>query len=148
MQRGRSLISVTALLAVSLFMAFPAQASAWQVSVNFNPRRAYDRERRVYYRHQPYYYENSYQRRPLVVLPFGSVSIVLGGKQYHYWDGYYYQRFSSEYRVAVPPIGAVIRTLPFGYDTVVINNIPYYRCRGAFYQRTPRKDMWSWKSPG
>jgi hypothetical protein len=71
--------------------------------------------------------------------PVQSTTIVVGGTNYMYSDGSYYERvyYGGEvsYRVVAAPAGAIITTLPSGCTTTVVGGASYTQCGTTYYQR-------------
>jgi len=75
--------------------------------------------------------------RPIVNLPVGYVSVWVGGANYFYNAGVFYQKRPNGFIVAPPPVGAIIASIPVGFQVVVIGGLAYYCYGGAYYQRVP-----------
>jgi len=73
----------------------------------------------------------------LSVLPVGWMHIPVGGIDYCYYDGVYYQPTPTGYAVIAPPVGAMVPALPDGAEPVTVGAITDYYVGGAFYQPQP-----------
>jgi hypothetical protein len=71
-------------------------------------------------------------------LPFGAVSLRVGGSRYYYSEGVYYHRDISNYIVVPPPQGVVVTSLPLGLQPVIVNGTTYYTNSGIYYLYTPQ----------
>ena len=69
-------------------------------------------------------------------LPLGVACLFLGGLEYAYWEGMYYQRAPNGYVVVPAPVGAVVTTIPDGCQQVVIDGTLYYLINGVTYMKT------------
>ena len=70
-------------------------------------------------------------------LPVGHTVIWVGGVQYHYYDGLYYQYVGAgDYVLVQPPIGAYVNVLPPAFQPVMINGRRYFTDNGIYYVRT------------
>ncbi|PIU41365.1 MAG: hypothetical protein COS99_05755 [Candidatus Omnitrophica bacterium CG07_land_8_20_14_0_80_42_15] len=69
-------------------------------------------------------------------LPYGFFRLIIGGSNYYYYEGTYYQRSSDRYVVIPAPIGAVVTTIPAGYQPVIVDGVPYYTINGTTYMYT------------
>lgn len=57
--------------------------------------------------------------------------------QYYYQDGVFYTKDSDgEYKVIIPPAGALVETLPEDYDLVTLNGSEYYKVDTTVYRVT------------
>ena len=84
-------------------------------------------------RHHPYY-----GRR--VSLPeLIAQSIIVGGLEYYYQHGYFYQRTPDGYVIIDSPVGAVIETIPDNYKIVVINGKTYYYHNDTYFIYSGKK---------
>lgn len=64
-------------------------------------------------------------------------SYAAAGSEYFYQDGVFYAMDSNgEYRVIVPPAGAMVDSLPEDYDIVVLNGDEYYKVDDTIYKVT------------
>lgn len=101
-----------------------------------------------YYPHRPVYRNPYYYRLPypyvhygpafglrINVLPFGYSQFFIGPDPFYYSNGIYYQPYpKGGYKVAPPPLGAVVKSLPSGAKLSVIDGKKYYVLGGTFYQ--------------
>ncbi|MCA9408101.1 MAG: hypothetical protein KC733_05390 [Candidatus Omnitrophica bacterium] len=71
-------------------------------------------------------------------LPYGSITLVIGGDKYYYHDGHYYRRYSHGYKSVHAPIGACLRRLPRGYKEVHYGGKKFYRHNDVYYKHTPQ----------
>ena len=69
-------------------------------------------------------------------LPLGFACLFLGGLEYAYWEGMYYQRAPNGYVVVPAPVGAVVTTVPDGCQQVVVDGTLYCLINGVTYMRT------------
>ncbi len=87
-------------------------------------------------RHPHDYYKPGYRLR---YLPRGSVQLHLGGLEYFFFDGFFYQPFSDGYFIVDAPIGAIVLSLPRLHFSFNLNGILYFRAGNTFYRRhSPR----------
>lgn len=64
-------------------------------------------------------------------------SYAAAGSDYYYQDGVFYSMDSDgEYKVIVPPAGAMVETLPEDYDMVTLNGDEYYKVDDTVYRVT------------
>jgi len=70
------------------------------------------------------------------VLPYGFISLFVGGMEYFYWEGMYYRATTGGYVVVPAPVGAVVTAIPPGYQHVVIDGVAYYIINGVTYMQT------------
>jgi len=70
-------------------------------------------------------------------LPLGFACLFLGGLEYAYWEGMYYQRAANGYVVVPAPVGAVVTAVPEGCQQVVVDGTLYYLINGVTYMKTP-----------
>ncbi|MCA9400684.1 MAG: hypothetical protein KC713_03595, partial [Candidatus Omnitrophica bacterium] len=99
-------------------------------------RKKYQNKKIVYQSkrsHRPYTYGNV-----VLTLPFGYVSINVGGKRYHYHDGHYYVRYGNRYKIVAPPMGACVSYLPWGTSEMKHRGKKYYRHNDIYYEHTRR----------
>jgi hypothetical protein len=75
--------------------------------------------------------------RRLGVLPFGFLSLEIGGLPYFYSDGIYYQPADGGYQEVYPPVGAAIPQPPDGAIAIDAGGQTYYYAGGAFYVQQP-----------
>jgi hypothetical protein len=52
---------------------------------------------------------------------------------YQYYSGVFYEPYNGGYRVAVPPVGALVPNLPSGTITVNVSGQDYLYFGGTFY---------------
>jgi hypothetical protein len=71
-------------------------------------------------------------------LPWGAVSIRVGGSRYYFSEGVYYRRDISNYIVVPPPQGVIVTSLPVGLQPIIVNGTTYYTGSGIYYQYTPQ----------
>src|SRR5262249_4585237 len=67
------------------------------------------------------------------VLPFGFLTLAVGGVPFYYFDGIYYQPAGDGYDEVYPPVGAIISQPPDGAIPVYANGVTYFYAGGAFY---------------
>ncbi len=64
-------------------------------------------------------------------------SYAAAGSEYFYQDGVFYAKDANgEYKVIVPPAGAMVDSLPEDYDIVVLNGDEYYKVDDTVYKVT------------
>lgn len=64
-------------------------------------------------------------------------SYAAAGSSYFYQDGVFYMMDSDgEYKVIVPPAGALVETLPEDYEMVTLNGEEYYKVDDTVYRVT------------
>ena len=144
-----TLIMVGGLSAFSLIQPTEAQAWYW-TSWGFHHgghnqhNRSHNKHKKYYKysRHSRYYKYNRHHHYPygsvVFGLPNGHISISVGGSNYHYHNGHYYQkRRHNRYVVIEAPIGACIARLPYGHETVYIDGRRYYTYDDVYYKHTP-----------
>lgn len=102
----------------------------------FAQHRRYDRRDYDHYRYyyRPYNYSPVRASVSIIArLPFGAVSLNLGSRHYHYYDGIYYQPYQTGYMIVQPPVGIVVPVLPPNAVYVTSGNRPYYRYQNVYY---------------
>jgi hypothetical protein len=87
--------------------------------------------------HRPRHWDNFVFGLRLPKLPFGFLSLRIGGNPYYYNDGIYYQPYEGGYREVYPPVGAVIPQPPPGSVEIYAGNQVYYYAGGGFYVQQP-----------
>jgi hypothetical protein len=70
-------------------------------------------------------------------LPFGYLSLNIGGVPYYYSDGIYYQPFEGGYQEVYPPVGAAVPQPPPGSVEIYAGGQTYYYAGGGFYLQQP-----------
>ncbi len=88
-----------------------------------------------YYSHRGYGDHGWHTR--VVVLPRGSVRIVLGGRPYNYCAGRFYMQEPTGYVIVPPPVGAQVAAIPADHQTVVVNGMTYHYYDGTYYKGGP-----------
>lgn len=63
-------------------------------------------------------------------------SYAASGADYFYQDGVFYTSYNGQYRVIVPPAGALVEYLPEDYDIVTLGGRQYYQVDDTVYQVT------------
>lgn len=64
-------------------------------------------------------------------------SYAAADSEYYYQDGVFYvQNKNGEYKVIVPPAGALVETLPDDFDMVTLNGEEYYKVDDTVYRVT------------
>lgn len=58
------------------------------------------------------------------------------GVNYYYQDGVFYVIENNQYKVIIPPAGALVEYLPEDYNTVVLAGESYYEVDGTIYRTT------------
>ena len=56
--------------------------------------------------------------------------------QYYYQDGVFYVLENGQYKVIIPPAGALVTSLPDDYDVIVLNGVEYYKVDQTVYRTT------------
>jgi hypothetical protein len=90
----------------------------------------------VDFHHRHFWHNFSFGRR-LGALPFGYLTLNIGGAPYYYSDGIYYQPTDGGYQEVYPPVGADVPQPPEGSITVQAGGQTYYYAGGAFYLQQP-----------
>jgi len=97
---------------------------------------------RKWKKHHSYHsqYNNHYNHNGhgnlYVSLPFGYITLRVGGLKYQYNNGDYYRRSRHGYVLVPAPIGACISHLPFGARTKYVNGKRYHHHNGIYYKHT------------
>nr|WP_284500418.1 DUF6515 family protein [Microbulbifer sp. GX H0434] len=73
------------------------------------------------------------------ILPFGFVSLAVGGNPYYYHSGYFYRPAPTGYVVVTAPLGAAVASLPGSAVRVQIGGTAYYQYADAYYQWYPAR---------
>ena len=71
------------------------------------------------------------------VLPFGFVSLAVGGNPFFYEGGYFYRPAPSGYVVVSAPLGAAVASLPGSAVSIQIGGVTYYQYADAYYRWQP-----------
>ena len=87
--------------------------------------------------HQRHFWNDFAFHRHHGVLPFGFLSLQIGGVPYFYDDGIYYQPADGGYEEVYPPVGAAIPQPPDGSVEIYAGGQNYYYAGGAFYLQQP-----------
>jgi len=87
--------------------------------------------------HRPHYWNRFAYGRHSRVLPFGFLTLSVGGLPFYYYNGIYYQPSGGEYIEVYPPMGAAVPEPPDGSVQVVAGGQVYYYAGGAFYVQRP-----------
>ena len=121
-----------ALLALLILVSQPAQAFAWNSEWQHYP--SHDRHQ---YRHH-HQHHHSYPSYGKVVfgLPFGFISLYIGGSRYYYCDGVFYHQHGFDYVVTPPPIGAAVSFPPADCERYIINGVTYYSNEDVYFEDT------------
>lgn len=61
-------------------------------------------------------------------------SYAYADQQYFYQDGVFYILENNQYKVIIPPAGALISTLPEDYETITLNNQIFYKVDQTVYR--------------
>lgn len=136
----KSLIPVIAVLAVMTLWARPAAADRGRGRDDFRgepPRGGYYGRYHGHYQFHEVYHPYPFYGKAVLSLPFGYVSISIGGVRYYHYNGIFYRRYFGEYVVVAPPLGAVILTLPPDCQPVIIDGVTYYVSNGVYYAQKP-----------
>ena len=56
--------------------------------------------------------------------------------QYYYQDGVFYILENGQYKVIVPPAGALVTSLPDDYDVIVLDGVEYFQVDQTVYRTT------------
>lgn len=70
-------------------------------------------------------------------LPDKHVRIIVGGLEYFFWEGMFYQMREHRYVVVPAPVGAVVTTIPSECQPVVVDGVPYYTVNETTYKSVP-----------
>jgi hypothetical protein len=87
--------------------------------------------------HHPHFWNNFVFGRHIPTLPFGFLTLNIGGTPYYYSDGIYYQPYQGGYQEVYPPVGADVPQPPDGAITINAGGQIYYYAGGAFYLQQP-----------
>jgi hypothetical protein len=87
--------------------------------------------------HRPHFWNDFVFGRHLAALPFGFLTLNIGGAPYYYSDGIYYQPSAGGYQEVYPPVGADVPQPPDGAISVDAGGQTYYYAGGAFYLQQP-----------
>jgi len=71
--------------------------------------------------------------RRLAMLPFGCLTLQIGGVPYYYDDGIYFQPVGGGYQEVYPPVGVAVPEPPDGAIAIDAGGQTYYYAGGAFY---------------
>lgn len=63
-------------------------------------------------------------------------SYAYADQPYYYEDGVFYIQKGNDYKVIVPPAGALVEELPDDYDTITLSGNQYYRVDDTVYRTT------------
>lgn len=80
---------------------------------------------------QNYQHVQGHPNAPIVANRKSFQSYRWHGTKYHYYSGFYYDRF---YNPIFPPYGFFIPILPIGYWSFYYDDIPYYYYEGVYYE--------------
>ena len=87
--------------------------------------------------HRPHFWHDFVFGRRLAALPFGFLTLQIGGAPYYYYDGVYYQPADGGYQEVYPPVGATVPEPPGGAIAIDAGGQTYYYAGGAFYLQQP-----------
>jgi hypothetical protein len=87
--------------------------------------------------HRRHFWNDFAFGRRLAVLPFGCLTLQIGGVPYYYDDGIYYQPIEGGYQEVYPPVGAAVPQPPDGAIEIYSGGQTYYYAGGAFYVQQP-----------
>jgi Family of unknown function (DUF6515) len=87
--------------------------------------------------HHPHHWDGFAFGRRIGALPFGYLSLRIGGAPYYYADGLYYQPYQGGYQEVYPPVGAALPSPPDGAIAIPANGYTYYYAAGGFYVQQP-----------
>ena len=84
----------------------------WAVVLLVQPAQAHERDRGRGKHYRPYYVSHRYPAYGEIAirLPHGVISVVIGGKRYHYCEGVFYRKHARNYVVVAPPPEIIVRT--------------------------------------
>ena len=88
------------------------------------------------FHHRRHWDDFAFGRR-FAALPFGCVTLQIGGAPYYYDDGLYYQPADGGYQEVYPPLGADVPQPPDGAIAIEAGGMTYYYAGGAFYLQQP-----------
>ena len=63
-------------------------------------------------------------------------SFAYANAQYYYQDGVFYIFENGQYKVIVPPAGALVSSLPDDYDVIVLDGVEYFQVDQTVYRVT------------
>lgn len=63
-------------------------------------------------------------------------SYAYANQEYYYRDGVFYVIDRGQYKVIVPPAGALVEELPDDYDIIILGGVQYYRVDDTVYRVT------------
>ncbi len=87
--------------------------------------------------HRHHHWDDFHFHRHFRVLPFGFLTLAIGGVPFYYYDGIYYQPAGDGYDEVYPPVGAAIPEPPDGAIAIDAGGQTYYYAAGAFYLQQP-----------
>jgi len=87
--------------------------------------------------HRRHFWNDFAFGRRLPALPFGFLTLQIGGAPYYYSDGIYYQPAQGGYQEVYPPVGAAVPQPPDGAIPIDAGGQTYYYAGGAFYLQQP-----------
>jgi hypothetical protein len=87
--------------------------------------------------HRRHFWNDFAFGRRLPALPFGFLTLQVGGAPYYYSDGIYYQPDGGSYQEVYPPVGAAVPQPPEGAIAIDAGGQTYYYAGGAFYLQQP-----------
>ena len=83
--------------------------------------------------HRRHFWSDFAFGRRRAVLPFGCLTLQIGGVPYYYDEGIYYQPVEGGYQEVYPPVGAAVPEPPDGSIAIDAGGQTYYYAGGAFY---------------
>jgi len=87
--------------------------------------------------HRHHYWNDFVFGHHLPALPFGFLTLHIGGVPYYYSNGIYYQPANGGYQEVYPPVGAAVPQPPDGSIRIDAGGQSYYYAGGAFYLQQP-----------
>src|SRR5262249_48387329 len=87
--------------------------------------------------HRHHFWNDFAFHRHIGALPFGFLTLNIGGVPYYYSDGIYYQPAGGGFDEVYPPVGAAVPQPPDGAIAVDAGGVTYYYAGGAFYLQQP-----------
>ena len=87
--------------------------------------------------HRPHFWDDFRFGLHVAGLPFGCLTLQIGGVPYYYYNDIYYQPVPGGYQEVYPPVGAAVPQPPEGAIAVEAGGLTYYYAGGGFYLQQP-----------
>lgn len=81
------------------------------------------------------YYRPGYSTR---YLPYGSSRVIVGNRDYYFFDGYFYRPFQNKYHIVDAPIGAIVLSLPRLHFSLQWDGLNFFIAGNTYYRRHPK----------